>query len=91
MFVETRTDAAEVLADVAHEVNCACNRLRNDANTRKVHPTYLTKPQLREHVSELRGMFHLAQMVHGGIDQLPAELVVKYHKVLGEARVALEN
>jgi hypothetical protein len=89
MFVETRTDAAEVLADVANEVNYACNTVRNQAKMRTVHPTYVTKPQLRQHLSELKGMFHLASMVHGGIDQLPAELVAKYNQVTAEVWVAL--
>lgn len=74
MYIETRTTADEVLADVVAELRRNCFSVINDANTRRIHPTYITKPMLRENLASLSGAHSLAAQVLGGYDRVPPEV-----------------
>ncbi|MCV7174823.1 hypothetical protein [Mycolicibacterium sphagni] len=76
-YIETRTTAAEVLADIANEVRHMAGRVENDAATHRGHPTYITKTVAREHLYRMYGAYELAERVCGvlleGLNERRAE------------------
>jgi hypothetical protein len=86
MFVETRTTVAEVLAEVHAEVNAMANSVINQAANREAHPTFNTKPLMRQQLNELAGMYQLASRVSGGHDKLSDELIAKVQKAFQAMR-----
>lgn len=89
MYVETRTSAAEVLAEVHIEVRAMSYRVINDASNRKAHPTYLTKPMQREHLWQLQGAHQLAWRVTG--TDLPEDIEALYTRAVRTAIESLDN
>jgi hypothetical protein len=77
MFVETRTEVAEVLAEMFRAVDQSANGVIGDVRTRRQHPSYISKTMVREGLSQLVGAYALAAKVAGGVDQLPEELHAK--------------
>jgi len=81
MYVETRTDASEVLETVLRELIHMIIRLRNTVHTKRNISSYVTNPQLRQMANELRGAYVLACRVAGDPDRIPLEV----HEQYGEA------
>jgi hypothetical protein len=70
MYTDTRTTAREVLDDVETEVRAFASRTESGVTTRRRHPTFITKTQLKADLDRLNGVYELAIRVAGGDDQL---------------------
>lgn len=88
MFVESRTTVAEVLTEVAEELNAMANRVIASAVTRRQHPTYVSKRALTEELSQLIGAYRIAAKVSGGHDQLSEALHAKVQRARDEVQSA---
>jgi len=77
MYIETRTSAEEVMADVLKELEYKANSVRNQAQNRLDHPTFITLPALRAEANQLQGMYSMAIRVVGGIELIPDALIAK--------------
>lgn len=89
MYVETRTTAQQVIEDVVNELNYQANSLVASVRTRQQHPTYITKTQLRESLSELTGAYGLAIRVLGGREQVPDAIANKVTDARAQAKAVL--
>ncbi|AEK07489.1 hypothetical protein SEND513_43 [Mycobacterium phage Send513] len=75
MFVETRTTADEVKAEMLHEVECLANHLLSQPQTVAWHPSYTTISSLQEDRARFSGAVRLVRRVYG--DKFPDELEAK--------------
>jgi hypothetical protein len=89
MFVETRTTVAEVLADVQRELGYAAMRVAANVRTKRVHPTFVTKVQIRESLSELTGAFIVTAQVLGGSDKIDADVLARVAEAREMAKTVL--
>lgn len=90
MFIKTRTTATEVLADLFREVNRQASRASNSAHNRRAHPTYMSKPALREMLAWMEGAYELAMMV-ANYEQIPEWLTERVEAARVTVREELDR
>jgi hypothetical protein len=89
MYIETRTTADQVLADVFRQVEFKANGLNSSVAQRRRSSSSVTNKQLRESIAELTAYWSMAMNVAGGFDQLPNALVYKVSEARDAARKLL--
>lgn len=91
MYIETRTTAQEVIDAILRELQYRANSVENSAIIRRDHPTFLTRPMLREEINKLDGIWDFAKRILGGYDQIPEELHQRIRKAKAYAQEIMET
>ena len=87
MFVETRTAAEEVKADMLRELEFMANGLLSQLRTVRSHPSFVTMKLLREEGDRFAGALRLVRMVYG--DNFPEESEAKFAEAIAANRAAI--
>lgn len=87
VYVEIRTTAQEVLADIYRELECMMNGVESDLAEFKRSGTYrVTKGSIRNASESLAGAYRLAYMAAGGVDEVPEAITRRFRYVRQRVR-----
>ena len=87
MFVETRTAAEEVKADMLRELEFMANGLLSQLRTVRSHPSFVTMAILKEDGARFAGALRLVRTVYG--DSFPEESETKFAEAIAANRAAI--